>query len=206
MKMYMELKYPVVAVIVVLLTGCRSTGVIPMDQDSYMIGKKDGSPGLGVSLSNKAAVYREANAFCQAKGLEVMTLRCTTTPAMPGQLGSTELHFKCVPPGGTAQPLVSAPDSTSAVASADLSSSSAQSSGKNYTVADFPIRAYQFDSMTRRGSIAVDIGDKGFQARLWVVKNIGVLCSSKILRWKQGKNHFRAPSTQYLTSPFSRDY
>lgn len=77
-----------------------------MSQDSYFIGKKDGSPGLGVSLSNKAEVYQEANVFCMKKGLEVFTLRETVTPAAPGRLGSTELHFKCVQPGGTAQPLV----------------------------------------------------------------------------------------------------
>ena len=92
------------------LAGCASTGVIPMDQDSYMIGKKDGAPGLGVSLSNKAEVYREANDFCRAKGLEVMTLEVTTTPARPAQLGSTELHFKCVTSGGTARPLQKVPD------------------------------------------------------------------------------------------------
>lgn len=96
--------------LIFLLSGCASTGVIPMDQDSYLIGKKDGSPGLGVSLSNKAEVYREANDFCRAKGLEVKTLQVTTTPAKPAQLGSTELQFKCVPPGGTAQPLVREPD------------------------------------------------------------------------------------------------
>ncbi len=95
---------------VLMLAGCQSTGVIPMDQDSYMIGKKDGSPGLGVSLSNKAEVYREANIFCREKGLEVNTLHVTTTPAMPGQLGSTELQFRCVSPGGVAQPLVKEPD------------------------------------------------------------------------------------------------
>ena len=91
-----------------LLMGCQSTGVIPMDQDSYYIGKKDGSPGLGVSLSNKAEVYKEANAFCSERGLVVKTLRETVTPAAPARLGSTELHFKCVPTGGTgtAQPLV----------------------------------------------------------------------------------------------------
>lgn len=94
-----------------MLVGCQSTGVVPMDQDSYMIGKKDGSPGIGVSLSNKAEVYREANAFCRAKGLEVKTLHGTTTPAMPGRLGSTELQFRCVMPGGVAQPLVKDPDS-----------------------------------------------------------------------------------------------
>lgn len=97
---------------VCVLAGCQSTGVVPMDQDSYMIGKKDGSPGVGVSLSNKADVYREANAFCREKGLEVKTLHVTTTPSLPGQLGSTELQFRCVPHGGVAQPLVSEPNAT----------------------------------------------------------------------------------------------
>lgn len=35
-----------------------------------------------------------------------MTLRVTTIPSMPAQLGSTELHFKCVEAGGKASPLV----------------------------------------------------------------------------------------------------
>lgn len=89
-----------------LIAGCSSTGVIPMSQDSYFIGKKDGYPGLGISLSNKAEVYQEANAFCNKKNLEVKTLRENTKPARLGQLGSTELHFKCVLTGSTAQPLV----------------------------------------------------------------------------------------------------
>ena len=81
----------------IALAGCASTGVIPMGQDSYMIGKKDGSPGLGVSITNKAEVYQEANAFCREKGLEVKVLNVTTTPARLAQLGSTELQFKCAP-------------------------------------------------------------------------------------------------------------
>ena len=94
----------------VVLSGCQSTRVVPMDQDSYMIAKKDGTSGLGVSFSTKAEVYREANTFCRAKDLEVMTLEVVTTPARPAQLGSTELRFKCVPPGGTSQPMQRAPD------------------------------------------------------------------------------------------------
>lgn len=93
-------------VVVIALSGCTSTGVIPMDRDSYFIGKKDGTPGIGVSLSNKAEVYGEANDFCSKKGLEVETMTVTTTPARPAQLGSTELHFKCVASGYTARPLV----------------------------------------------------------------------------------------------------
>ena len=85
------------------LSGCQSTGVVPMDGDSYFIGKKDGSPGLGVSLSNKASVYREANDFCQKKGLEVQTLKVNVRPAYPVMLGSTELNFKCTTPSDQAQ-------------------------------------------------------------------------------------------------------
>ena len=88
-----------------LLTSCQSTGVIPMDQDSYYIGKKDGSPGLGVSLSNKAKVYGEASAFCSEKGLVVDVMHETVTPAAPARLGSTELQFKCIVSGGSAEPL-----------------------------------------------------------------------------------------------------
>ena len=94
-----------------LLAGCSSTGVIPMDRDSYMIGKKDGMPGLGVSLSNKADVYKEANDFCVNKGLQVETLHVTTSSAKPGVLGYTELQFKCIPHGSTAQPLIRDPNS-----------------------------------------------------------------------------------------------
>lgn len=93
-----------------LLASCASTGIIPMSQDSYYIGKKDGSPGLGVSLDNKAQVYKEAHIFCNQKNLELLVLRETVTPAAPARLGSTELHFKCVVPGGTAEPLTKDPD------------------------------------------------------------------------------------------------
>jgi hypothetical protein len=89
-----------------LLSGCQSTGVIPMDQDSYLIGKKDSGLGIGVSITNKVEVYQEANTFCREKGLEVKTIHLTVISAMPARLGSTELQFKCVQPGGTAQPLI----------------------------------------------------------------------------------------------------
>jgi hypothetical protein len=88
-----------------VLVGCQSTGVIPMSQNSYFIGKKDGSPGIGISFTNKAEVYQEANEFCSKKGLEVKTLHETVIPAAPARLGSTELHFKCVKIGGEAEPL-----------------------------------------------------------------------------------------------------
>ncbi len=94
------------AIIFLITIGCSSTGVVPMSQDSYFIGKKDGSPGIGVSLSNKAAVYQEANEFCSKKNLEVLTLDETVISTVPGRLGSTELHFKCVQQGGASETIV----------------------------------------------------------------------------------------------------
>ncbi|WP_214645076.1 hypothetical protein, partial [Aliivibrio fischeri] len=84
-------------VMVLVVTACQSTGVVPMENETYMIGKKDSSPGLGVSLNNKAEVYREANDFCSQKGLSVKTININVLPAKFAKLGSTELEFKCIP-------------------------------------------------------------------------------------------------------------
>jgi hypothetical protein len=94
MTRYMALSF---ISVLLALAGCKSTGVVQADGDTYMIGKKDGKPGLGVSLSNKADVYSEANDFCHKKGLEVQTVDIDVKSARPAMLGSTELHFRCVP-------------------------------------------------------------------------------------------------------------
>jgi hypothetical protein len=94
-----------VLTLAVLVTGCASTGVIKMGENYYMLGKKDGAPGLGISLSNKAAVYSEANEFCARQSLEVQVIREVVLPARPAQLGSTEIQFKCVPRGAERAPL-----------------------------------------------------------------------------------------------------
>jgi hypothetical protein len=88
-----------------------------MNGDSYFIGKKDGAPGLGVSLTNKAEVYSEANTFCRSKGLEVQALKETVKSARPAMLGSTELVFRCVTPGTPMEPLVTIDDQTSVIRS-----------------------------------------------------------------------------------------
>ena len=82
------------------MTGCKSTGVLLMSHDSYYIGKKDGSPGFGVSLSNKTEVYKEAYFFCGEQDLDVKVVREFAIPSDVARLGSYELYFKCVPPEG----------------------------------------------------------------------------------------------------------
>lgn len=77
------------------ITGCASTGVIPIGADSYFIGKKDGTPGIGVSLENKASVYKEANDFCKKNNQTMIILDEKTIASIPARLGSTELKFRC---------------------------------------------------------------------------------------------------------------
>lgn len=94
----------------VQIVSCGSTGVVPVDRDSYMIGRKDSSPGLGISISNKAQVYREANEFCAGKGMQVETLNLSVIPSDFAKFGSTELRFKCIAGETSAVPHVREPD------------------------------------------------------------------------------------------------
>lgn len=101
----------IVVITLLALGGCSTTGVIPMDQDSYLIGKTGGGmPGFGNSPSNKAEIYQQANDFCKAKGLEVKTIKLMETPAAIAKLRTIELQFRCVSPGGTATPLIKESD------------------------------------------------------------------------------------------------
>jgi hypothetical protein len=48
-----------------LTASCASTGVVPMDHDTYMIARRSGQAGLGPPVHTKAKVYREASAFAR---------------------------------------------------------------------------------------------------------------------------------------------
>jgi hypothetical protein len=94
-----------VIMLALVLGACASTGVIPMDRDSFVIVKKRGAPGIGMPLEVKAEVYAEANQFCTAKNKQVNTIQVDMMPAMPGQLGQVSLQFTCIDRGLSAQPL-----------------------------------------------------------------------------------------------------
>ena len=63
-------------------------------------------------------------------------------------------------------------------------------SASNYEINDFQIIEYQFDSVSGEGNVTVDISGKGFNARLWIVKNIGMICSSKNVALDSGQESF----------------
>jgi hypothetical protein len=51
----------------------------------------------------------------------------------------------------------------------------------------FKVVSYQYDAGTQKGIISVDIAGGGIEARDWVVKNIGKICSSKDLLMEAGQ-------------------
>jgi hypothetical protein len=66
-------------ILALVLTSCASTGVVPMDKDTYMLAKRSAQVGFGPADGAKADVYREATDFCakQNKKLETVKLEMT---------------------------------------------------------------------------------------------------------------------------------
>lgn len=62
-----------------LLVGCASTGVVPMDKGTYLIAKKSPQVGFGPPIGIKGDAYTEANQFCAKDGKVVETLKLEET-------------------------------------------------------------------------------------------------------------------------------
>ena len=80
----------------VVLAGCATTGVIPMDKDTYMIAKRSAQLGFGAPIGAKADVYREANDFCSKQNKKVETVECKEQNSGFGRPASVSLQFRCV--------------------------------------------------------------------------------------------------------------
>jgi hypothetical protein len=81
---------------VVALVGCASTGVVPMDKDTYMVSKRSAQVGFGPPVTAKADVYREANEFCAKQEKKVETIDFQGTNSGFGRPASASLQFRCV--------------------------------------------------------------------------------------------------------------
>jgi hypothetical protein len=78
-----------------LLTACASTGVIPKGQDTYMLSKQGTVLSSGASV--KAALFKEAHAWCTARGLEMIVIDERSEDGIPGgNFANAEITFKAV--------------------------------------------------------------------------------------------------------------
>jgi hypothetical protein len=81
------------------LNGCFSTGIVPMDKDTYMVAKRASQVGLGPPIGPKADVYRQATAFCGKQGKVVETITLDLTNSAIAQPGAASLQFRCINDG-----------------------------------------------------------------------------------------------------------
>jgi hypothetical protein len=83
----------------IIFCGCASTGVVPMDKGTYLIGKRDAQVGFGPPVAAEADVYREASTFCAKQNKIVETIKIELTDSGFGRPASASLHFRCVSDG-----------------------------------------------------------------------------------------------------------
>ena len=80
---------------VILFTACSSTGIVPMDKGTYMIGKRSAQVGFGPPSGVKVDVYKEANDFCAQQQKKVKTLNLEVTDSGFAKPGHVSLEFQC---------------------------------------------------------------------------------------------------------------
>lgn len=83
----------------ILLSSCVSnTGVVPIGEDTYMIGK---STNLALTSSGiKADAFKEASAYCSKQNKKIQIISTTSEDMKLGShVGSTEIQFMCLTEG-----------------------------------------------------------------------------------------------------------
>lgn len=85
-----------VSMIALLITGCTSpnSGVVPMGIDTYMIAKVNAFTSSGSVV--KAELYREAGAFCDTRGKQLMPVKEVSQDSSPRSSAKAELQFRCL--------------------------------------------------------------------------------------------------------------
>jgi hypothetical protein len=82
-----------------LIFGCASSGPVPMGRDTFMITKQS-STGFHSGASVKADIYREANEFCDKKGLKFQPVSDRALDGVPGRaFANAEIIFRCLREG-----------------------------------------------------------------------------------------------------------
>lgn len=79
--------------IVLLLAGCASTGVVQTGDDTYMLAKRSSTDSGGEIMAD---LYREASAHCGKDGKKVLQTSSKSRDTVPFRPGNAELHFRCV--------------------------------------------------------------------------------------------------------------
>jgi hypothetical protein len=80
----------------IVLAGCASSGVVPMDRDTYFVKHSAGFGEMGAPLTAKIDVYSDANKYCEMQKKQVEAIKLEMKSQFPFVPGYAALHFRCV--------------------------------------------------------------------------------------------------------------
>ena len=87
----------ILLVVLITVTGCASTGIIPTGQDTFMLAKTSPACGFRSADGTKADLYIEANAYCAKQKKQLVTVNFTGRDGIIlVRCASAELEFRCV--------------------------------------------------------------------------------------------------------------
>lgn len=82
------------------LVACTSTtGVVPIGQDTYMIGSQGKSPGGFSGSEAKVLAFAEAQKFCSTRGKSVQIINTQQSDMSFGKNATAEIQFLCLSEG-----------------------------------------------------------------------------------------------------------
>ena len=80
----------------VLVACTTTTGVVPIGQDTYMVGGSGKSPGGFSGAEVKAAAFREATQFCASQGKKMQVVNTNERDMSFGVNATAEVQFMCL--------------------------------------------------------------------------------------------------------------
>ena len=83
-------------VLVLILAGCQSPGVVQLSPDTYMIFREDRAGVFGSAAKMKAGVIQEANEFARKQGKVAIPISAQSKPMEIGSFATFEYQFRVV--------------------------------------------------------------------------------------------------------------
>lgn len=91
------MKSPITLALILALTGCASSGVVPVERDVFMVTKQSARGAFGSPAALMADLYAEANAFCEKRNSIVETIQEIPRDGIPFiRSADADLRFRCV--------------------------------------------------------------------------------------------------------------
>lgn len=83
-------------ILVAVLSGCGTTGVVPIGQDTYMVSSQSAT-GFTSGGQVAAELYKEAGAHCASQNKQLQPVNIRSVDGVPYRsMASAELQFRCL--------------------------------------------------------------------------------------------------------------